>query len=256
VRLRVLTLNVQNETGDPRRTALLRREIRRLRPDLLALQEVRHPDQLARLLDGAGLHATHQVSLIGEPPPALAEYGGTVVATRRPHRVAEVRENRTGAHWWTVAVTVGPGVLFVVPTTPWQPAAADARVAQAADVCALLDRHRKATAVVAGDLNAEPDSAEVRALTGDGLVDAWAAAGTGPGHTWTAGNPLAAAEMSRLSLGTGHRRIDYVFAGPAGRVTVAAARLVADRPVGGVWLSDHAGVLADLAVREPPGTRP
>jgi hypothetical protein len=52
----------------------------------------------------------------------------------------------------------------------------------------------------------------------------------------------------------GHRRrIDYVFVGsahahPAARVRILHARLVGDRPVDGIWLSDHAGVLVDLDV--------
>jgi endonuclease/exonuclease/phosphatase family metal-dependent hydrolase len=52
----------------------------------------------------------------------------------------------------------------------------------------------------------------------------------------------------------GHRRrIDYVFVGsapahPQARARVIAAQLVVDRPVDGVWLSDHAGVLVDLDV--------
>ncbi|MDQ2707754.1 MAG: hypothetical protein M3Z25_09020 [Actinomycetota bacterium] len=42
MRLRVLTINVQNEEGDPRRLELLNRELRRLDPDIVALQEVIH----------------------------------------------------------------------------------------------------------------------------------------------------------------------------------------------------------------------
>jgi hypothetical protein len=46
------------------------------------------------------------------------------------------------------------------------------------------------------------------------------------------------------------RRIDYVLVrcgihGPTLEVT--GCRRVFDEPVGGVWLSDHYGVLADLA---------
>ena len=43
MRLRVLTINVQNDEGDPRRTRLLNQETRRLSPDLVALQEVCYP---------------------------------------------------------------------------------------------------------------------------------------------------------------------------------------------------------------------
>jgi endonuclease/exonuclease/phosphatase family metal-dependent hydrolase len=62
VRLRVLTINVQNDQGDPRRAGLLNRELRRLAPDLVALQEVCYPgrrDHLAELVGGTGLSATH-----------------------------------------------------------------------------------------------------------------------------------------------------------------------------------------------------
>ncbi|UQU61714.1 hypothetical protein COUCH_21995 [Couchioplanes caeruleus] len=87
--------------------------------------------------------------------------------------------------------------------TPWQPGEPAARAGRAAAVCELLDRHRGRAAVAAGGLNAGPAEAGVAALTGHGLVDAWTVAGTGPGHTWTAGNPLAAAEMACLFVEPG-----------------------------------------------------
>jgi endonuclease/exonuclease/phosphatase family metal-dependent hydrolase len=40
MRLRVLTLNVWNEEGNPQRSDLINSELRRLDPDLIALQEV------------------------------------------------------------------------------------------------------------------------------------------------------------------------------------------------------------------------
>jgi endonuclease/exonuclease/phosphatase family metal-dependent hydrolase len=255
--MRVLTFNVQTDVGDPRRTGLINAELHRLAPDLVALQEVRRDDardQLADLVAGTGLHTSHQVELIGPPPPGAEVYGGTAVATRWPHRVAEVREHRPGGpgdvHWWTLAVTVpvpGAGeLLFVVPTTPWQPGAEAARVRQAGEIADLPARYRVPT-VVAGDLNARPEAASLRLLIGRGFRDAWAEAGDGPGWTWSVDNPLAAAEIERVLGRPEHRaRIDHVLAGPGARVT--AARLVGDRPIEGVWLSDHAGVLVDLEV--------
>lgn len=56
--LRVLTINVQHDEGDPRRTRLLNGELRRLEPDVVAFQEVCYPnrwDQLAELVAGTGL---------------------------------------------------------------------------------------------------------------------------------------------------------------------------------------------------------
>jgi endonuclease/exonuclease/phosphatase family metal-dependent hydrolase len=111
--------------------------------------------------------------------------------------------------------------------------------------------------VVTGDLNAEPDADEVRLLGGHKtapvvpglvLVDAWRYADpVAPSWTWDRRNPYVAA------TGEPSARIDYVLvglpaAGGAGRIR--SARLIGDRPVNGVWPSDHAGVLAELQ----PGT--
>jgi endonuclease/exonuclease/phosphatase (EEP) superfamily protein YafD len=138
----------------------------------------------------------------------------------------EERRSDPDFHWWTLAVTVGD-ILFVTPTTPWQPEAAAARTRQAAGIAGIDARHRETPAVVAGDLNADPDDASVARLLGLGYRDAWAEAGDGPGHTWPAHR----------------RRIDYVL---ARGMRVVRAGLVGDHPVEGVWLSDHYGVVADL----------
>ncbi len=270
MRLRVVTLNVQNDEGDPRRTGLLNRELRRLEPDLVALQEVCYPgqrDHLAELITGTGLHTTHQSQVLDHLPPPIERYGGTAIATRRPHRVVEVLEHRPGdatdSHWWTLAVSTnvsGLGEqLFIVATTPWEPTAERARARQAVEVIDLDARHRATLpTIIAGDLNASPDAASIRQLTRH-YADAWAVAGDGPGYTWSVDNPLAAAEIERLIGQRGHRRrIDYVLVGsarshPRARADIVAASLVCDRPVDGVWLSDHAGVMADLDVTTPPG---
>ena len=106
-------------------------------------------------------------------------------------------------------------------------------------------------AVVGGDFNAAPEADEIRMMTGlttvpvrgQVFVDAWAARGAGVGLTWDTRNPFAAAEHEP------DRRIDYVLVGlpgPAGVGEVLAADRFGDRPVGGIWASDHAGVVATL----------
>jgi endonuclease/exonuclease/phosphatase family metal-dependent hydrolase len=268
MRLRVLTLNVQHDHGDyPRRTALLNRELRRWAPDLAALQEVCYPDrrdQLAGLLAGTGLRATHQATVLDSLPPYADRYGGTAVATRWPHRVVAVIDQRSaGVHWWTLGVSVAVpelgDLLFITPTTPWQLDAEAAREQQAVELAELDARHRTALpTVIAGDFNAGPDAASLRFLTGRQSLagrsvhfhDAWTVAGDGPGHTWSVDNPVAAAEIERVVGQPGHRRrIDYVLVGSAQRpARVVGARLVGELPVDGVWLSDHAGVLVDLEI--------
>lgn len=111
--------------------------------------------------------------------------------------------------------------------------------------------------VLCGDLNAAPDSDEVRMLTGRAAVpvprlvfhDAWEVAGdrSEPGFTWSNDNPYA-----RLDLEP-DRRIDYVLVGwpkAGGRGHVESCRVVGREPAGAAAVvpSDHYGVLADLRI--------
>lgn len=86
--------------------------------------------------------------------------------------------------------------------------------------------------------------------------DAWESAHPGdPGHTFSPRNPLVVTgDNWPLELG---RRIDYVMVrcgdhGPTLEVT--ACERIFDKPVDGVWASDHFGVVADLAILGPSPT--
>jgi endonuclease/exonuclease/phosphatase family metal-dependent hydrolase len=262
MRIRVLTMNVQHDAGDPRRTGLINAELRRLSPDLVALQEV-GDDQLAKLVEGTGLsHTTHQSDVL-----VSSWRHGSVLATRWPHRVVDVQEHSEGSdlHWWTLAAAVDVPelgeLLFLHPSTPWRLDQAGPREQQLLAVAEVDELHRfRLPSIIAGDLNASPQTAGIRFLTGLQALggrstqyhDAWAVAGDGAGFTWTDANPVGAAEIELLIGQPGHRRrIDYVFVGsahshPEARARVVGAELVGDAPVDGVWLSDHFGVLADL----------
>lgn len=107
--------------------------------------------------------------------------------------------------------------------------------------------------VVLGDLNAEPDSDEVRLLCGHKtaparerfvLVDAWRYAPRGAvPWTWDRAIPHVVSTMEPSC------RIDYVLVGPPhdnGRGSVRSIRRIGATPVDGVWPSDHVGLLAEL----------
>jgi endonuclease/exonuclease/phosphatase family metal-dependent hydrolase len=110
----------------------------------------------------------------------------------------------------------------------------------------------RAPLIVCGDFNADPDSDEIRMLTGrttapaPGLsfYDAWEVAGPPtPGHTWSNDNPWA------TQLLWPNRRIDYIFSaaprrGGAGHPTRTA--LLGAVPVDGTYPSDHYALLSDL----------
>jgi endonuclease/exonuclease/phosphatase family metal-dependent hydrolase len=275
MQLRVLTLNIQNDEGSPRRIALINEEIRRLDPDLLSLQEVKQRpghSQLAELLDGTPLHGTHQADVMATSSPWADQYGGSAVATRWPHRVAEALDLRlhgaTDVPWATLAVTVplpGEGdMLFIGASSSWRLSAEAARERQAVALTELDDRHRtELPTVIAGDFNAVPDSASIRYLTGLAPVsghsvcyhDAWAVAGDGPGYTWTSANASARQVIDQIVGQPSHqRRIDYIFVGswdahPQAHAHIRAVQLAFNQPAGdGLWPSDHFGVLAILEI--------
>ena len=272
--LRVLAINTWNTSGDPRRIGLLNSELRRLAPDLVAFEEVVQTselNQLDQLLIGTGLHGTHQVEAMSSTPPWVERYGGSAVATRWPHRVAEVLDLRLSdaqdVPWATLAVSVPiPSVgelLFVSASTSWRLEAESARERQAVALSDLDARHRgELPTIIAGDFNATPEASSIRYLTGQQSIngrsalyhDAWAAAGDGPGYTWNIDNPNARSEMHEIVRQPNHRRrIDYVFVGswhahPNAHCYIESAQLAFDGPIDGIWASDHFGVLVDLDV--------
>lgn len=274
MRLRIVTLNVWNDEGDPGRAEVINSELRRLDPDLVALQEVLQTpehDQLNQLIAGTGLHGTHQAQATTTTAPSEASYGGNAVATRWPHRVVEVVDLRgAGAPdvpWRTLAVTVplpGEGeVLFIVTTLSYRLEAEATRERQAVALSELDARHRTdLPTIMAGDFNATPDAASIRYLSGLQSLggrsvhyhDAWAVAGSGPGYTWTVDNPNSTKDMEYLVRQPHHRRrIDYVFVGsgqahPKAHGRIRTAGLAFDEPANGIWASDHLGVAVDLDI--------
>lgn len=274
MRVRVVTLNVWNTEGDPRRFEIINRELRDLAPDLVAFQEVVEKDatrSLELLVDGLGLHATHQGDLQFSAPPFAERYGGNAIASRWPHRVEEVLDMRMpdaqDVPWATIAVAVDlpdlGEMLFIGATSAWRPNAEAARERQAIAVADLDARHRRdLPTVIAGDFNAGPDAASIRFLTGRQSLgmrsalyhDAWDVAGEGEGCTWAVDNPNAAAGARQIIGQPGYRRrFDYIFVGgwdahPNAQARIQSAKRAFDQPVDGVWASDHFGLVVDLDI--------
>jgi endonuclease/exonuclease/phosphatase family metal-dependent hydrolase len=269
--LRILTFNVWNEEGDQRRFRHINQELRQLDPDIVAFQEVSSRERLADLLEGTPLHALHQADAMATVPPHADRYGATALATRWPHRLAEVLDLRMSdamdVPWATLAVVVmipGAGdLLFIATTASWR---LDAEAQRERQVLALADldaRHRRRLpTIIAGDFNADSDASSIRFLSGLQSLggrsvhyhDAWRIAGEGPGHTWTSDNPNAESVIDQIVRQPGHRRrIDYVFTGswhahPDTHAYIRSARLAFHAPVDGLWLSDHFGVVVDLDI--------
>jgi endonuclease/exonuclease/phosphatase family metal-dependent hydrolase len=264
MRVRIVTLNVWNTEGDPKRPDIINRELKKLAPDLIALQEVVQTAEVKTLdcfLHGLDFHATHQSSLQAFAPPFADRYGGSALATRWEHRAVEALDGRIGGAgdvpWATLAAVVTipdqGEMLFIAATSAWRPSAEAARELQAIAVADLDARHRrKLPTVIAGDFNAGPDAASIRYLTGKQSLagrsvlyhDAWAIADKGDGHTWSVDNLSAKAGIDQFIGQPRYReRFDYVFVGsweahPKGRARVQSAALAFNEPVDGVCASD------------------
>jgi endonuclease/exonuclease/phosphatase family metal-dependent hydrolase len=234
--------------------------------DVLALQEVwstpegTFADALAGRL---GLH----VAWVPTPVPArwnaraaeAPEVGaGLAVLSRWPVAAVEplaLPGGEMGAVFALVAHPAGPIPVFCVHLHA-DPAGSAMRCRQVAWLAQRVAERDAGPqpALVLGDLNAEPDSDELRLLCGaktappvpgQVLLDAWLLAADGAdGATWSRANPHVAATPYPSA------RVDHVLVAlrPDGAARVLTARRFGDRPVDGVWPSDHFGVLADLAL--------
>ncbi|HLK11401.1 MAG TPA: endonuclease/exonuclease/phosphatase family protein [Candidatus Binatia bacterium] len=271
-RLRVLTFNCWNVSAPfEDRMAVARAAVAALDPDVVALQEivVRADgfDQSALVLGDLGWARVFGPAYCWDDagmPRFDAGAGagfGNVIAARWPIRRSAVRRlpglDGEEPHAALAALVEAPDGLLPVFTThlDWEYDHGFVRERQVLALASLVREWAPGATlppIVAGDLNAEPDSTEVRFLRGlaslEGrsihLQDAWLAAGDGgPGFTWDNRNPYAA------YAGEPDRRIDYVLVGLPARVEAAA--LAFDAPTRGVLASDHFGVVAD--VRLPGG---
>jgi endonuclease/exonuclease/phosphatase family metal-dependent hydrolase len=239
------------------------------RPDVCGLQEVwaGRGEQLAALLaDQLGMHWAWTPSpaperwqrRLGDPAMQV----GNAILSRwpiteqaaQPLPAGDGADNSHTALFARIQTPTGrlPFVTTQLTSAIGQSAV---RCRQVAALCQFLAVHTNPDfpPVVTGDLNAEPDADEIRLLGGHKtapvvpglvLVDAWSYADPlAPGWTWDRRNPYVAA------TGEPSARIDYVLVGlptASGAGRVQSVRLIGDRPVDGVWPSDHAGVLAEL----------
>ncbi|TDQ00904.1 endonuclease/exonuclease/phosphatase family protein [Labedaea rhizosphaerae] len=267
--MRVLTYNVLAEqyADGGARYERIAEGLRELDADVIALQEV----PIERVAD-----------LVGEgyalaPHPNTDDDGiGACLASRFPVRAVHVvdlhvTERSRGFPWAGAVVAeldtpLGP-VVVVNHKPNWAFGLERERELQAVATVRFLERYPDSTPLVLlGDLDATPDAASIRFLTGkqslDGVStcfqDAWAAVhDSADGFTFTPENPLV--HNGDMPLDPG-RRIDYVMVrsgshGPG--LEVAACDRAFDRPRRGRWCSDHFAVVADLRrpARAPGSTQ-
>jgi len=266
-RLRVLTWNLWHRFGpwEARRPAIAA-TLARLDADVLCLQEVWADGEVgfaAELAAGPGFHHVYGSRLEFE-----GVHFGNAVLSRWPITDSDTLPlpSHEGADELRTCVRAdidGPrGALQVFSThLNWRFDQSDIRQEQVRAICRFIDAAkpsggRSFPPILGGDFNADPDSDEIRMLTGRAATpvpklvfhDAWEVAGQASdssttGATWTNHNPYAKLDLEP------DRRIDYVFvgwpkAGGAGHVTRCTVEAL--EPVDGIVPSDHLAVLAEL----------
>lgn len=285
--LRVVTLNLWGtEAPLETRLALAAEQLRELRPDVVALQEVRP-------LPGMGPERTtahwlaDELSLVAHYRPALtwsegafgsgepAGQEGLALLTRfdaaqlTATTLPEARPDETRILLSAELKTPAGPIWLHTTHLHYRLADGLAREAQVlacdAHITACGRQNESAPQIFCGDFNATPDADEMRFLRGlttlggrrTHFQDAWLTRpefesdGARAGLTWSSDNeqtrPLRSLDIDR--------RIDYIYVTSRkrdGRGTIHRCRVVLTRRVGegreSLCASDHYGVMADVQI--------
>ena len=256
--MRVLTWNVKTGGSGGRLDGILA-VLRRARPDLLALQELRGFDKdgqtlMRRVAAGLGMEAQLSRSVFGQP---------VAVLVRPPLRIVRRDAVRWRLHHAAAAATIATaaGPLTFV-STHLNPFAPYRRMREATWLAA---RYRTPLTLLAGDLNglspledhtaslatldaryrrrhlAADGTADTRGLAAfeaGGLHDRWPAVGVGDGRTV----PTSAGSGAEF----GPMRLDYLLASPGLAGHVRELRVVRGDET--EWASDHYPLSAELTI--------
>lgn len=261
--LRVMTWNVWWRFGPwEARQRAIAAVIRGQAPDVLGLQEVwserghSHAEALAAELGyefALSDHALERDGRIGFHNAILSRWPLTDIRSH-PLPGADGHAGHRRALIATISSPWGPWPI-VSTHLAYKFDESAVRQAQVETVMRLVAAERGSPQedlppIVCGDLNAVPDSDEIRTLTGrrpgpPGLVfsDAWEHVGGADGATWREDNPYQAGTTWP------NRRLDYVLVAwprPKPIGNPVRAWLAGLDPVDGTVPSDHAAVVADL----------
>jgi len=277
--LRVATLNIWNKSGPwLARLPLIQREIARLSPEIMGLQEAlrfRPPGQASENVPSSA--ANDQATEIAErfgfhvAYAAASDYGGgllfgNAVLSRHPileeqaFQLPGLESGESRSLLYALCDTPLGRLPVFVTHLNWKFHHGSVRSKQ----CAFIAERIAELApiddallppVLMGDFNAAPDADEIRFLTGltaiEGktvyFADAWVYSGEGSGYTFARENHYAAKAREPS------RRIDYIFVrGPDRQLrgepmhTELAFNVADTSGKEPVWPSDHFGLYTDL----------
>ena len=243
----LVTLNLYHDKANwPKRLPLILAELRRLNPDVIALQEVIGHENLRNqaqvLADALG----YEYAFSSVDPENHPQRYGNAILTRRPilaqhwTRLEPLDDSRTALH---LRIAVGERVLNVYTThLHWTDGGGAIRERQIAGLMRFIDDTADgAPSLVAGDFNAIASAPELKALS-ENFADAYGAL-----HPDEAADPKA---NSTLNLSYyPPKRIDHIFL-QRNALSPESAMIILNRADnGGIWPSDHYGVHVRFRMR-------
>ena len=252
--IRVITYNIHHGEGMDKKFGVERiaKLLTTEKPDVVALQEVDQGTKRASRMD----QPTEFARLMG----MTVVFGrnidfdgggyGTAVLTRLPIRSQEsvklrsfyppTRENpeQRGVQVLELGEKGEPGFLFLCTHLDFRPAD-DERMASAKMINELVRKRGKEPAILAGDLNATPESGPIREFEKEWEIAGGGMASAKPPFDKLRTEPQAA--MFTFPADLPDRRIDYVMYRPAERWKLVEVRVL-DEAVA----SDHRPLLAVL----------
>jgi endonuclease/exonuclease/phosphatase family metal-dependent hydrolase len=246
--IRVITYNIHHGEGTDRKFDLPRIANLLLaeKPDIIALQEV---DQKTRRASGVDQPAelarlTGMQAVFGRNIDFEGGGYGTAVLSRLPVRSSESiklksyypptaqNAEQRGVQVLEIGENGKTELLFLCTHLDYRPPD-DERMNSAITINELIKKRGDLPAIIAGDLNAKPDSRPIREFEKEWKI----AAADAPLVTFPADKP--------------DRWIDYVMYRPAERWTVEEVRVLDE-----LVASDHRPVLAVLRLKSGDSTKP
>ncbi len=239
-----VTLNLWHDKADwPTRRAAIVEGLRRLRPDVIALQEVLQHESLPNQAHALARELGYRVVFASVDSPTAPRRYGNAVLTRHPVLAGGWRALRPWDDWRIVLhvrIALDGRALDVYAThLHFTTLGSAIRARQAADLAAFVDATARGDAtLLLGDFNAPYDASEFTGLRAR-WDDAYDRMHPGAAQDAPAHSTLNPALLPPL-------RVDHVLFDPA-HLQVRSARRLFDAPLAnGAWASDHFGVLATL----------
>lgn len=241
----LVTLNLYHDKAQwPKRLPAILAELKRLHPDVIALQEVigheNLPNQARTLADALGYEYAFSST---DPVDSPRRYGNAIL-TRHPIlkqdwiKLEPFDDSRTALH---LRIAIGEHAVNIYTThLHWTDGGGAIRRQQVEGLLAFIARTSDgAPSLLAGDFNAVASAPELGAIAAAGFDDAYGAL-----HKDEDRDPQANSTLNLAYFAP--KRIDHVFL-QHGAFAPEAARIILNQAdAEGVWPSDHYGVHARL----------